>query len=574
MLPIDTIEHEVNLQLSQEAPSPTELRKLSLEIEETLASPEYDTLDSESRARLQSLRKDLKAALQKLDQQAPTPNPAQTPTDEMPYNSAHAPQQHTPEAESYMEEAERLFYGGRYVEALKLFDKVLQIESGWERARQHRSESENYLRSGYIPTVALPADAASAFGKAQSAARLGRNGDALALLQKAQNVLRELGIQRWQEGQEFEQKLQESLDAENVYEEGIQLFEQGRLDEGIDRVDTAARATGLPRYGDKANAMRRVRDSLQTISAALSAPTMEPRTFLQAKAELDALAHDYSANPALQRLKTRLEAQIPRVANPMKEQARALKNQAEKSRTIEGAAALATQAKSLFEQARSLEGSDEANDRPISEVDKLLRDIQKYDDDLQTATSDLEQHSNWPAAAARRSIDVRKRYPADPQVITLNRGLSRYYQATTGLKAIGFLAIIILLIFTVMWVSGRVHSFIISLTPTPTATLTLTPSTTPTASSTPTPTLTVTPTPSVTPTPTAVSGQALRPVWVRSGCYESFPAINRVPQGGILRFIPSDRRFDPFQRECVLVEYRFQDQSIIGWVLISDVTGR
>ncbi len=68
-----------------------------------------------------------------------------------------------------MEEAERLFYGGRYAEAIKNFDKVLQIEPGWERARQHRSESENYLRTGYIPAVALPPEAASAFGKAQSA---------------------------------------------------------------------------------------------------------------------------------------------------------------------------------------------------------------------------------------------------------------------------------------------------------------------------------------------------------------------------------------------------------------------
>ncbi len=150
-----------------------------------------------------------------------------------------------------MSEAEKLFYGGHYAEAIKLYDQVLQIEPDWDRARQHRSESENYLRTGYIPSVALPAEAATAFGKAQSAARLGRYQEAMPLLNKAQSSLREMGIQRWQEGQEFEQKLQQNIDAEIVYEEGMKLFATGQFDEGIDRVETAARATGLPRYNDR-----------------------------------------------------------------------------------------------------------------------------------------------------------------------------------------------------------------------------------------------------------------------------------------------------------------------------------
>ena len=136
-------------------------------------------------------------------------------------NKPTASQAHQPQAEEWMEEAERLFYRGRYSEAIRLFDRILQIEPKWERARQHRNESENYLRTGYIPPVALPSEAASAFGKAQSAARVGRYNDALALIGKAQAVLRDLGIQRWQEGLEFEQKLQENIDAENVYQEGL-----------------------------------------------------------------------------------------------------------------------------------------------------------------------------------------------------------------------------------------------------------------------------------------------------------------------------------------------------------------
>ena len=147
-----------------------------------------------------------------------------------------------PQSERAMEDAEKLFYGGRYGEAIKLFDRVLQVEPSWERARQHRSEAENYLRTGYIPPVALPAEAASAFGKAQSAARVGRYEDALTMLSKAQAVLRDLGIQRWQEGLEFEQKLQENIDAEHAYNEGLQEFEQGKIDEAIERIETAAHA--------------------------------------------------------------------------------------------------------------------------------------------------------------------------------------------------------------------------------------------------------------------------------------------------------------------------------------------
>lgn len=73
-------------------------------------------------------------------------------------------------------------------------------------------------------------------------------------------------------------------------------------------------------------------------------------------------------------------------------------------------------------------------------------------------------------------------------------------------------------------------------------------------------------------TPTPLAGRALRPVWVRTDCYEGHAAVGRIPQDGVIRFLPSERRFDDFNRECVLVEYR-EDRSIIGWVLLSDFVG-
>jgi hypothetical protein len=121
------------------------------------------------------------------------------------------------------------------------------------------------------------------------------------------------------------------------------------------------------------------------------------------------------------------------------------------------------------------------------------------------------------------------------------------------------------------WGFGWVNVFLVSLTPTATPTATATPTLTPTPTDTPTatPTPTETPTPTITPTPIAAIVQ--REVWARNGCYESFTAIGRVPAGGVVRFLPSERRFDDFNRECALVEYEREGGAIIGWILLADV---
>jgi hypothetical protein len=102
----------------------------------------------------------------------------------------------------------------------------------------------------------------------------------------------------------------------------------------------------------------------------------------------------------------------------------------------------------------------------------------------------------------------------------------------------------------------------------------LTPTSTPTQTPMPSSTPTPSPTPTFTPTSTPFLGAALRDVWARSGCYEGFNAIGRIPTGGNLRFLPEDRRFDTFNRECVLVEYQGENRSIIGWVLLADIGSR
>jgi tetratricopeptide (TPR) repeat protein len=574
---IESLQNEISNLLDQDNPPLVELRKSLLEVEEFIASSEYQDLDADQRNLAQDLRRDLKNRLRQIEEQngsqaGTSAELSVTDLEGVSGIESRAPARPRNQvAEQQMEDAERLFYSGRYAEAIKLFDRVLQLEPGWERARQHRAESENYLRTGYIPPVALPAEAASAFGKAQSAARVGRFSDAMAMLSRAQTVMRELGIQRWQEGLEFEQKLQENIDAENTYNEGMQLFEQGKVDEAIERVEVAARATGLPKYNDRAQVLRHIKETTRAINEALSSPNIDPKMVTQAKADLDLLVAEHGENPALVRLRARLEAMTPKAVAPLQEQARALKAQVERATTLDEALYLARQARSQLDQIRNLAALDENLDRLQNDIDRLIRDLARYQDELAQATASFENHRGWPAQADRISLEARQRYPNDPAVIRLNRSLARYH-LLRGLIKVGIGLFIILILAGAGYLAfGRFKEYQLSLTPTVTPTFTITP--TATATRTPTPTATLTPTVTLTPlpTPTPIAGITLREIWARSGCYEGFNAISRIPQDGALRFLPSERRFDQFNRECVLVEYQGPDKSVIGWVLLIDV---
>lgn len=100
-----------------------------------------------------------------------------------------------------------------------------------------------------------------------------------------------------------------------------------------------------------------------------------------------------------------------------------------------------------------------------------------------------------------------------------------------------------------------------SVTPSPTTTSTVTPSPTPTKSM------------MLTSTPTPQAAFLARDVWARSGCYESFSSVGNISGGEQVQFLPSESRFDEFNRECVFVEYTRPDGVVvIGWVLLQDTT--
>jgi phage terminase small subunit len=401
---------------------------------------------------------------------------------------------------------------------------------------------------------------------------VGRFNDALALLETAQNALRELGIQRWQEGQDFAQKLQENIDAEKAYTEGLELFKQGNIDDAIDRVQAAVSATGMPKYTERAQSYRKVKDSLRMINENLNQAELKPETASQAKANLDALVAEYGDNPVFDRLLERFKAITPRVIEPLKEQTRQLMNQAEHATTLEEGIYLNKQARSSLTQIRNLEGVDDSLDRLQTEIERQQRTYQKFDNDLQAANQAYEKNPAWPAEASRLSAEVARRFPVDPGVKELKVKLRSYNLKLLGIKAGGILIGIIVVIILISWGNSRYHAYVLSKTPTATPTATATATFTP--SPTPTATVTATPTPTSTPTltPTPLVAYTQRDVFARNGCYEKFTAIGKIPAASSIRFLPAERRFDEFNRECVLVEYLTPEGGAIdGWVLTMDV---
>ena len=56
-------------------------------------------------------------------------------------------------------------------------------------------------------------------------------------------------------------------------------------------------------------------------------------------------------------------------------------------------------------------------------------------------------------------------------------------------------------------------------------------------------------------------------------CYENQVAKSRIPEGAVVTLISiPERVFDDLNRECVLVEYRTEDASAIGYILLMDLT--
>jgi tetratricopeptide (TPR) repeat protein len=485
---------------------------------------------------------------------------------------------HDPEAERLMDEAEEAFYKGNYQAAIPLFEKVIQMEPGWTRAQEHHSEAEEYLRSGNIPSVALPPEAGKAYGKAQSAARVFRYKVALDYLDEAFDHLQEAGIKRWREGEELRHDLENQMQAYDVYKEGLNLLSQGELVGALGKIQTAASAVAIPEYIDKANEVRQDIGLLNDVSDTVSlSGKIPPAKLADARTKLERIRMKYGEVNQLSRLRNRLDLLIPATIQNLLENTQRLKLEAAEAPTASLARQKVDAARENLDLLRQLDAYDSQSLSLENEISTLETEIHANEDAMTRAEEAMKTGNKFFALDALKiSTKPRKRFPQDPKILELKRGFLPTY-IIGGLAAIVALILIGLLISVgFRGISNAVYERNLARTPTITATptITLTPTITPTATITPTPTPDYSPTPTYTVTPTPiVVVQTLREVWARSDCYDNFRATGSIPAGMTLTLLPmAERRFDNFNRECVLVEYRSGDYAILGYVLMADVT--
>ncbi len=481
------------------------------------------------------------------------------------YTDIGAPHEHNKQAEKWVEDAEGYFYSGRYADAIPLYEKALNVEPSWDRAKKHRDEAEEHLKKGTIPAEALPQEVGILYGKAQSAARFGDYGRAKEMLNSAKQVLTEYKIMRWQEGANFEVQLDNNIAAVDTAREAEKLFRQSKFDDAISKLETVASVTGNPRYKEQARTYQEFKDKVKILSGRLgNKPNLD--LIIDVTKEMEDLEQETGENQALERLRARLEDMKPNVGESLRMEITSLKSQAEKAPKIEDAFSLANQAKERIERASELQINDFALVQLRRDINNLMTNLENHTKDLEQAVDSYRKNRSWPSDAWRVSTDVRASYPADPRVSDLSKSFRTYRAIVSGLWGISILITLGLLIIGGMWASQQVKAYSISLI-TPTVTLTLTPL--PTLTPTLPPTMTPTIPPTLTPTP--VYGSVTRDVFIRNSCYDSFAAVVPVPSGSRVDLLPSpERRFDDLNRECILVEYKTDRSSYIGWILLKD----
>ena len=485
---------------------------------------------------------------------------------------------HDPEAERMMDEAEEAFYKGNYQVAIPLYEKVIQMEPGWTRAQEHHSEAEEYLRSGNIPSVALPPEAGKAYGKAQSAARVFRYQVALNYLDEAFDHLEDAGIKRWREGEELRHDLENQMQAYDVYREGLNLLTQGELVSALGKIQTAASAVAIPEYIDKAAEVRSDIAMLNDVSDLVSlSGKIPPAKLADSKSKLEKIRMKYGEIPQLGRLRNRLDLLIPATIQSLLDNTQRFKEEAANAPTAALARNKVNGARENLDYLRQLDAYDSQSLSLENEISALETEISTNEDSIQRAEAALETGNKYFALDALRiSSRARKRFPQDPRILELKRG----FLPTYLVGGIGGIVLLVLLVMGISLaargISNSVYERNLARTPTvtmtPTITLTPTVTLTPTITLTPTPDYSPTPTNTVTPTP-IVSVRAIRDIWVRTGCYAAFSSPGRIREGMTVELVSMpERRFDEFNRECVLIEYTSGDFAIIGYVLIEDIT--
>lgn len=383
---------------------------------------------------------------------------------------------HDPEAERLMDEAEELFYKGNYQAAIPLYEKVIQMEPGWSRAEEHHSEAEEFLRSGNIPSVALPPEAGKAYGKAQSAARVFRYQVALNYLEEAFDHLQDAGIKRWREGEELRHDLENQMQAYDVYKEGLNLLTQGELAQALGKIQTAASAVAIPEYLDKASEVRADISLLEEVSDIVSlSGKIPPGKLADAKSKLERLRMKYGSISQISRLQNRLDLLIPATIQSLLDNTQRLSKDAAEAPTLGSALQKIAGARENLDLLRQLDAYDSQSLLLENEISSLESDIEANQDAINRAVDAQKTGSRFFALNAFLiSRGVRKRFPNDPQVIALKRSLSLSYLVAAAGAVLAVIVLGLLISTAARGISGAIQARNLARTPTATYTPTIT----------------------------------------------------------------------------------------------------
>ncbi len=366
------------------------------------------------------------------------------------------------ETEHMMDDAESLFYGGQYAEAVKKYDLVLAIDPNWERAREHRALAVRYLHEGQIPASALPLEVAILYGKAQSVARVGDFSKALELLTQAKEILLYKGINKWAEGIDFEFRLLEYLDAEKIAAEGVRLFDQGEFNAAIYKVDKALHATQLPKYKYLVEQYRQFEVDYNDVSNDVFMGVGNPDVIIRALKKLDTMSSEYDEHPSLQKLRSRLQNIIPSIMEILVQEIKGLKTKSERASTLDAAQVAAQQAKSKIDQVIRFAITDSSVVRLNQEISSQISNLAQLENSLIMAQDVYLRRKVWPSEAWAISEEVRDRFPKDPKVLELQRNLSGYQTIKTILLLVILIIAILLLWFVSKWAISFYNSLIFS----------------------------------------------------------------------------------------------------------------
>ncbi len=286
---LDDLENRVSQGLQAANPVLTELESLEQEVEAIMMNI-YSQWDLEDQNRLRVLRKQLRA---KIDDIKATRDP---------------------QADALMNQAEAAFYDGKYKDAIQLYEQVLMVKPNWLRAEEHYQLAKEYLQTGNIPEIALPAEAAVLYGKARSAAGVMEFERALAYYEEVKKILQAAGISKFQEGHEFENEVQALIDAHEIYNQGFKAFQAGNLDEALQKIQVAFSASGLALHQDKLVEYRDFQTKLEQIQEKLFQRPINSQLVNEAGAELDALLVKYgSSHPTLEQMQLPIQRAIDNI---------------------------------------------------------------------------------------------------------------------------------------------------------------------------------------------------------------------------------------------------------------------